>query len=144
MSSSVSVGLISTPFSAHSFSTPLTESFPVELVFLSSTWLGLIIPLIFTELLDIAIITAIGLNVGENKYPTSYDASGNGGLIAAILKVLGGFGNFCLIILALSIIAKNCPNIYSVFLTLQVLSRYIQIVPGAVWTFLASSLSGYR
>ncbi|KAJ5556257.1 hypothetical protein N7513_002098 [Penicillium frequentans] len=109
-------------------------------VFLS-TWLGLIIPLIFTEFLGIAVITAIEINGGDNKYMRGWEASGNGGLIDAVLEPLGGFGKFCLVILALSIIANNCPNIYSVSLTLQVLGRWTQRVPRFVWTFLASCVS---
>jgi NCS1 nucleoside transporter family len=106
-----------------------------------STWLGLIIPLIFTEFLGIAVITAIEINGQDNKYMRGWLASGNGGLIDAVLEPLGGFGKFCLVILALSIIANNCPNIYSVSLTLQVLHRYTQRVPRFVWTFLASCVS---
>ncbi|KAJ5614187.1 hypothetical protein N7528_007841 [Penicillium herquei] len=107
----------------------------------ASTWIGLIIPLLFTEFLGIAVMTATEANGGNNKYMDGYNTSGNGGLIGAVLEPLGGFGKFCLVILALSIIANNCPNIYSVSLTLQVLSRYTQRVPRFIWTFLASCVS---
>lgn len=106
-----------------------------------ATWIGLIIPLLFTEFLGIAVMTATTFNDNHNKYAAGYAVSGNGGLIAAVLEPLGGFGKFCLVILALSIIANNCPNIYSVSLTLQVLSRYTQRVPRFIWTFLASCVS---
>lgn len=107
----------------------------------ASTWAGLVVPLLFTEMLGIAVMTATDLNGGNNKYAAGYKASGSGGLLAAVLEPLGGFGKFCLVILALSIIANNCPNIYSVSLTLQVLSRYTQRVPRFIWTFLASCVS---
>ena len=42
---------------------------------------------------------------------------------------LGKFGQFCLVILALSIVANNCPNIYSVSLSMQVLARFTACVP---------------
>lgn len=106
-----------------------------------ATWLGLIVPLLLTEFLGIAVYSATALNGGDNKYTDGYATSGNGGLIGAVLDPLGGFGKFCLVILALSIIANNCPNIYSVSLTLQVLHRYTQRVPRFVWTFLASCVS---
>lgn len=106
-----------------------------------STWLGLIVPLLLTEFLGIAVYSATAINDGNNKYAAGYLSSGNGGLIGAVLDPLGGFGKFCLVILALSIIANNCPNIYSVSLTLQVLSRYTQRVPRFIWTFLASCVS---
>lgn len=107
----------------------------------ASTWIGLIIPLIFTEFLGIAVYTATSINGGNNKYMDGYMASSNGGLLDATLSPLGGFGKFCLVVLALSIIANNCPNIYSVSLTLQVMSRYSQRVPRFIWTFLASCVS---
>ncbi|KAJ5105551.1 hypothetical protein NUU61_002898 [Penicillium alfredii] len=109
-------------------------------VFLA-TWLGLIPPLLFTQFLGIAVMTATDLNDGHNKYAAGYAASVNGGLLGAVLEPLGGFGKFCLVILALSIIANNCPNIYSVSLTLQVMSRYTQRVPRFIWVFLASCVS---
>ncbi|OJJ46616.1 hypothetical protein ASPZODRAFT_117230 [Penicilliopsis zonata CBS 506.65] len=111
-----------------------------RLVFLS-TWVGLIVPLLFTEMIGVAVMTATSLNGGDNKYMTGYDNSGNGGLLAAVLEPLGGFGKFCLVILALSIIANNCPNIYSVSLTLQVLGRWTQRVPRFIWVILASCIS---
>ncbi|KAL5343909.1 permease for cytosine/purines, uracil, thiamine, allantoin-domain-containing protein [Aspergillus crustosus] len=106
-----------------------------------STWLGLIFPLLFVEMLGVALMTATSINNYDNKYQVGYEASGNGGLIGAVLDPLGGFGKFCLVILALSIVANNCPNIYSVALTVQVLSRYAQRVPRFIWTFLGSCVS---
>ncbi|KAE8348298.1 permease for cytosine/purines, uracil, thiamine, allantoin-domain-containing protein [Aspergillus coremiiformis] len=106
-----------------------------------SAWTGLIVPLLFTQFLGIAIMSATSLNDGNNKYQAGYAASGNGGLLAAVLEPLGGFGKFCLVILALSIVANNCPNIYSVSLTLQVLSRYSQKIPRFIWVFGGSCAS---
>lgn len=116
-----------------------------------AVWIGLIIPLLFTEMLGIAVMTATTLNDGKNKYADGYTASGTGGLLAAVLfGPLGGFGKFCLVILALSIIANNCPNIYSVGLTIQVLGgKWTQRVPRFVWTavgtaiYIAVAIPGY-
>lgn len=63
-------------------------------------------------------MTATTFNDNHNEYAAGYADSGNGGLISAVLEPLGGFGKFCLVIVALSIIANNFPNIYSVSLTL--------------------------
>jgi len=104
-----------------------------------ATWLGLIFPLLFTEMLGIAIMTATQINGGNNIYLQGYNDSGTGGILAAVLfPHLGGFGKFCLIVLALSIVANNCPNIYSVSLTMQVMGRWTQRVPRFVWTFFAT------
>ncbi|TQN74221.1 Purine-cytosine permease fcyB [Colletotrichum shisoi] len=111
------------------------------------TFSGLFFTLCFTELLGAAVMTA---SVSDPTYSTAYANSGIGGLLAAVLVTrLGGFGQFCLVILALSIIANNCPNIYSVSLSLQVLSKQTERVPRFVWVFvgtgiyIAVSIPGY-
>lgn len=105
------------------------------------TWLGLIIPLIFTQMLGVAIMTATDLNGGNNRYQAGYDATGTGGLLGAVLIYhLGTFGKFCIVILALSIIANNCPNIYSVALTVQVLARWTTRIPRFIWTAVATGV----
>lgn len=115
---------------------PVTQS--RKKVFLS-TWIGLIVPLLFTEMLGVAVMTATSIDDGNNAYMRGYEASGTGGLLAAVLfPPLGGFGKFCLVVLALSIIANNCPNIYSVALTVQVFGRWTQKLPRFVWTFIGT------
>jgi len=100
------------------------------------TFVGLAFPLLFTEMLGAAVMTAYSY---DPDYITGYNDSGIGGLLAAVLvPSLGKFGNFCLVVLALSIIANNCPNIYSVSLSLQLLARWTQRVPRFLWTFLAT------
>ncbi|KAH3946745.1 hypothetical protein HBI25_087590 [Parastagonospora nodorum] len=116
-----------------------------------AVWVGLIVPLLFTEMLGIAIMTATTINDGDNKYAHAYEESKTGGILAAVLfEPLGGFGKFCLIILALSLVASNCPNIYSVGLTVQVLGgRVTQHVPRFIWTavgtavYIAIAIPGY-
>jgi len=104
-----------------------------------ATFIGLIVPLLFTQLLGAAIMTAASANDGKNAYMDHYTASGVGGLLAQVLiPKLGGFGKFCLVVLALSIIGNNIPNIYSVSLTMQVLSRWTQRVPRFIWTFIGT------
>ncbi|KAK0734351.1 purine-cytosine permease [Lasiosphaeria miniovina] len=100
------------------------------------TFAGLFVPLVFTELLGAAIMTA---TIHDEAYLNAYLESGIGGILGAVLlPPLGRFGEFCLAILALSIIANNCPNIYSVSLSLQVLAKETQRVPRFIWTFLAT------
>ncbi|EKG13192.1 Permease cytosine/purines uracil thiamine allantoin [Macrophomina phaseolina MS6] len=109
-------------------------------VFLS-TACGLLFPLLFTEMLGIAVMSATAINGGDNRYQAGYDSAGTGGLLAAVLfPPLGGFGKFCLVILALSIIANNCPNIYSIALTVQVFGRWAQAVPRPIWTLLGTGV----
>lgn len=119
---------------------PVTQS--KKKVFFA-TWLGLIIPLLFTQFLGVAVMTATGLDpdATDNPYLNGYKESGSGGLLGAVLiEPFGNFGRFCLVILALSIIANNCPNIYSVSLTAQVFGRWAQRVPRFVFTLIATGV----
>ena len=87
-------------------------------------------------MLGAAIMTA---SVNDPVYADAYSTTGIGGLLAAVLfPPLGRFGKFCLVILALSIIANNCPNIYSVSLSMQVLARWTARVPRFIWTLLGT------
>ncbi|KAL2042025.1 hypothetical protein N7G274_005213 [Stereocaulon virgatum] len=102
------------------------------------TWGGLIIPLAFTEMLGLAVATATTDTV-NTSYLEGYKNAGVGGLLAAVLfPPLGRFGEFCLVILALSIIANNCPNIYSLTFSLQLMTHYTQAVPRFIWTFIGT------
>ncbi|KAL3422163.1 Purine-cytosine permease fcyB 3 [Phlyctema vagabunda] len=100
------------------------------------TFLGLIFPMLFTQMLGCAVMTASHSNA---DFLAGYEGAGVGGLLGAVLVPrLGGFGQFCLVVLALSTVANNCPNIYSVSLTLQLVARKSQRVPRFVWTFISS------
>lgn len=96
---------------------------------------GLLFPLLFTEFLGLAIATATANNP---DYALAYTNDHIGGLLATVLAPLGGFGKFCLVILALSIVGNNCPNIYSLSFSLQLLSHYAQLVPRFLWTLLGT------
>lgn len=113
---------------------------PRRNVFLA-TWLGIFPTLLFTELLGAALATATTLNGGDNVYQQGWNDAGVGGLLGALLfPRVGGFGKFCVVILALSIVANNCPNIYSVSLTLMVMGRWTRHVPRFVWTIIATGV----
>jgi NCS1 nucleoside transporter family len=107
-----------------------------------ATWLGLIVPLLFCEMLGVAIYSATHLhNSDHNRYILGYEKSSTGGLLGAVLIYnLGGFGKFCLVVLALTIIANNCPNIYSIALTVQVLAHWTARVPRFIWVGIATGV----
>ncbi|KAJ5150342.1 uncharacterized protein N7482_010800 [Penicillium canariense] len=88
-----------------------------------------------------ALINATAHNGGGNAYQKGYDDAGVGGLLGALLfPRIGGFGQFCIVILALSIVANNCPNIYSVSLTLMVMGQWTRHVPRFIWTVVATGV----
>jgi len=97
---------------------------------------GLIFPLCFTEMLGLAIATA---TINSPAFADAYNKDAVGGLLHQVLVPhLGKFGEFCLVILALSIIGNNCPNIYSLTFSLQILTHYAQMVPRFLWTFVGT------
>lgn len=108
-------------------------SSPRTAIFLWS-FSGLVLPLIFVETLGCAVGTA---TVRVDSFAHAWEDAGVGGLLGEVLMpALGGFGSFCLVLLALGIIANNCPNVYSVSFGMQVLSRRSARVPRLIWTLL--------
>lgn len=91
------------------------------------TFLGVTIPLIILEVLGVAVSTV-----------AAYGAATTGGTLGLVLKPLGGIGTIILVLLALSVIANNIPNDYSLGLTIQVLGRPFQRVNRAVWTLIGA------
>lgn len=49
----------------------------------------------------------------KTTWADAYDTNGVGGLLGAPLSPMKGFGSFLLVLLALSIVANNIPNMYS-------------------------------
>ena len=84
------------------------------------TFLGVALPCILLEIFGMALTTA-------------YKGSGSD-LLRVAVKPLGVFGNLLLALLALSIIANNIPNAYSLGLSMQMLGTSFQRVGRVVWT----------
>ena len=100
------------------------ETTPASRVFWL-TFIGVAIPCVLLEILGLALSTA-------------FKADSAGGLLAAALHPLGGFGSFLLVLLALSIVANNIPNDYSLGLSMQVVGKAFQQVNRAVWTLIGA------
>lgn len=100
------------------------------------TFGGLIFPLFFVQTLGAAVGTA---TTDNDAFAAAYDDAGIGGLLGAVLfPRLGRFGQFCMVVLALGVIANNCPNQYSISLNLQILSAKTRLVPRFLWTSLST------
>lgn len=99
-------------------------------------FVALVLTLSFTEMLGLAIATA---TVSNQAYADAYANNAIGGLLHQVLVPhLGKFGEFCLVILALSIIGNNCPNIYSLSFSIQILTHWAQYVPRFLWTLIGT------
>ncbi len=99
------------------------ENTPASRVFWL-TFLGVLIPCVLLELFGVALTSA---------FP------GTGGdLLAAANAPLGAFGTVLTILLALSVVANNIPNDYSLGLSMQVLGKSFQRINRAVWTLIGA------
>src|SRR6266487_4826066 len=88
------------------------------------TFLGVIVPCILLETIGMAF--------------TSWVPKGGGNLLAGVAAPLGGFGTFLVALLALSTVANNIPNDYSLGLSMQVLGKWFMSVPRYVWTLIGA------
>ncbi len=95
------------------------------------TFLGIFIPCVLLETLGLLFTT----NAPWGKV---YAADGGGALMSAVVQPLGGFGTLILVLLALSVIANNIPNDYSLGLSVQVFGKTFQRVPRWVWTLIGA------
>lgn len=94
---------------------------------------GLSFPLFFCMILGAA--SAMGA-VNDPEWAQYYNANGMGGLTYAILvpKSLHGFGQFCCVILAMSTVSNNVPNMYTVAMSAQSIWDPLAKIPRIIWT----------
>lgn len=90
------------------------------------TFLGVAIPCILLEILGLALSTGF------------FKGSDGPSFLTSALHSDGVLGTFLLLLLALSIIANNIPNDYSLGLSMQVLGLAFQRVNRAVWTLIGA------
>ncbi len=95
------------------------------------TFLGVFIPCVLLETLGMLFTT-------NSAWGTIFNNNGGGALMSAVVSPLGGFGTLILVLLALSVIANNIPNDYSLGLSIQVWGRPFQRVPRWVWTLIGA------
>ncbi|MGZ3609156.1 MAG: cytosine permease [Ktedonobacteraceae bacterium] len=89
------------------------------------TFLGVAIPCIVLEIFGLAMTLA-------------FKNLSGGDLLAASARPLGSFGTFLLLILAMSVVANNIPNDYSLGLSMQVLGKPFQRINRAVWALIGA------
>jgi NCS1 nucleoside transporter family len=101
---------------------------------------GLNFPLILAMTLGAACATG---TVSTPSFAENYEKNSIGGLFFSILvdNSLHGFGQFCVVLLALSTVSNNTPNIYSFGLSIQSLWKKFKLVPRIVWTVVAAGTS---
>ncbi|WWC96573.1 hypothetical protein V866_003441 [Kwoniella sp. B9012] len=91
-----------------------------------ATYIGLVIPLVFIELMGALAVTTFA---ARPDWEDRFESGSVGGLISSLLEPCGGFGKFLVIIIGLSTVAVNTPNVYIFTNTFHALSPYCQAVP---------------
>jgi purine-cytosine permease-like protein len=89
------------------------------------TFLGVVIPCIVLEIFGLA-------------FTFAYKNLSGGDLLAASAKPLGSLGTFLLLILAMSVVANNIPNDYSLGLSMHVLGKPFQRINRSVWALIGA------
>lgn len=109
-----------------------------KLKIFSSLMVGLAIPLFFTMILGAAAASAAKNDPAWTEY---YKKNSAGGLTYAILvpNSLHGFGDFCCVLLALSTVANNIPNMYTVALSAQSMWEPFSRIPRVILTMTANA-----
>ncbi|QGA20490.1 hypothetical protein EYB26_008194 [Talaromyces marneffei] len=106
----------------------------------SWAYAGLLSGQILLELLGAAIGT---LYMNPNpRFQTAYDEHGLGGLFGSVYEGINpgvrGFGYFIEVLIGLSTAAVITTNIYSLGLSVQMITKKLVIVPRPVWSFVGS------
>ena len=97
------------------------------------TFLGVFIPCVLLETLGLLFTTVTAASSSK-----TIQGLGGGDLLAYILKPMGSFSSILLFLLALSVVANNIPNDYSLGLSMQVLGKAFQRVNRAIWTLIGA------
>lgn len=91
------------------------------------TFLGVVLPCIALEIFGMALTTI-------------YKGLSGADLLAAEVLPFGNIGTVLLVILALSVVTNNIPNVYSLGLSMQVLGKPLQRIRRSIWTLFGSVL----
>ncbi|KAK8850425.1 hypothetical protein IAR55_004343 [Kwoniella newhampshirensis] len=102
------------------------------------TYLGLIVPLVLVQWLGAAIGAAAMV---VEDWGAAYAEHEIGGLLGAILiPSMHGGGKFFMVLLVLSVIANNIINVYSMGMSISVISKWLAAVPRMVWPFVITAI----
>lgn len=98
------------------------------------TFFGVFIPCVLLETLGLALVMVPAWQ------PVFLNTGSVGSLLATVVSPLGGIGKLILALIALSIVANNIPNDYSLGLSIQVFGKTFQRVPRYIWTLIGAVL----
>ncbi|KAI0319137.1 cytosine-purine permease [Amylostereum chailletii] len=101
------------------------------------SFLGLIIPIVSIQCLGAAVAVAVPT---VPEWEAGYGGENIGGLIAAMLRPVGGFGKFLLVLLSLGVTANISPTIYSIGFAFQTFIPWLVRVPRYLFSILSVAI----
>lgn len=102
------------------------------------TYIGLIIPTVLVMWLGAAVAAAATV---VPEWASAYAEHELGGLVGAVfIPSLHGGGKFFMVLLVLSVVANNIINVYSMGMSISVISIYLAAVPRLVWPFFITAI----
>ncbi|TFY67151.1 hypothetical protein EVG20_g4038 [Dentipellis fragilis] len=101
------------------------------------SYLGLVIPIVLLQCFGAAAAISAPF---VPEWNAGYADGNVGGLVAAMLGPVGGFGKFLTVLLSLSVMGNNAPTIYSLCLGFQTFIPPLVIVPRYVFSILATAI----
>ncbi|ODQ78511.1 hypothetical protein BABINDRAFT_162716 [Babjeviella inositovora NRRL Y-12698] len=102
-----------------------------------AVFVGLVTPIVFCLTLG----NACSMGLHNERWAQLYLENSVGGLVYAVLveDSLHGFGQFCCVLLALSTVANNIPNMYSMSLSAQAVWSKFHKLPRIFWSIFGNA-----
>ncbi|CAE6340676.1 unnamed protein product [Rhizoctonia solani] len=117
----------------------LDQSAPNSKVFLFA-YSGFFFPNVICEMVGAAF--AVSMNApGNEAWLNGYKVNNVGGLLDEVMRPAGGFGKFCIVLLALSCIAASSQCMYSFCVSFQCITPCFARIPRYIYSILAIAIS---
>ncbi|CAE6415897.1 unnamed protein product [Rhizoctonia solani] len=117
----------------------LDQSAPNSKVFLFA-YSGFFFPNVICEMVGAAF--AVSMHApGNEAWLNGYKVNNVGGLLDEVMRPAGGFGKFCIVLLALSCIAASSQCMYSFCVSFQCITPCFARIPRYIYSILAIAIS---
>ncbi|CAE6384304.1 unnamed protein product [Rhizoctonia solani] len=101
---------------------------------------GFFLPNVICEMVGAAF--AVSMNApGNENWLQGYKVNNVGGLLDEVMRPAGGFGKFCIVLLALSCIAASSQCMYSFCVSFQCIAPLFARIPRYIYSILAIAVS---
>ncbi|KAB5593993.1 Purine-cytosine permease fcyB [Ceratobasidium theobromae] len=131
--------LISWSTLASDYTIYLSPSAPAAKVF-AFAYAGFFIPNTICEMIGAAFAVSM-FEPKNSAWIDGYRVNNVGGLLDEVMRPAGGFGKFCIVLLALSCIAASSQCMYSFCVSFQCLAPFFARVPRYIYSVVAIAIS---